>query len=312
MPGPTVSACATHTRRYMSAKTIRALFFFWLAPAAMVAVLPMAGNAAERVTYLVLAETVEPIMIVRNGDPMAGGIMTEIVRLIFEDSDYLVEPLVLPWQRMVMEFDKRDDWIVHGFPESFGPDVPVEMSLRPIFPFNHVAVTLKDSGFTVKTLSDLDNRSVILVENFQYPKLDGYLQSVASATGESGVGVIRAFTPAGSLRMLKHKRGDVVIDWEARIIYNLASAGLAFEDVEFHDATQIVPTRNIHLAFSSRQSDKFRNFVNARIEELTRSGQLFELVERYYKPASPPRDFSRAPRAPGLDAPNTRLEGERK
>jgi ABC-type amino acid transport substrate-binding protein len=198
---------------------------------------------------------------------------------------------VLPWQRMAMEFKNRDDWIIHGFPESFGPDVPLEMSKRPIFPFNHVAVTLKDSGPPVRTFRDLDNRNVILVENFQYPKLDDYLQAAAGSTVDSHVGVVRAFTPAGSLRMLKHKRGDVVIDWEARIIYNLASAGLKFGDVEIYDATQIVPTRNIHLAFSSRQSDKFRNFVNTRIDELTQSGKLYELVDRYYKPASPPLDF---------------------
>ncbi len=90
--------------------------------------------------------------------------------------------------------------------------------------------------------------------------------------------------------MLRHKRGDVVVDWQARIIYNLSKAGLEFEDVEFHDATEIVPTQNVHLAFSPRQSDEFRIFVNDRIKTLTESGQLLELVEKYYKPATPP-DF---------------------
>ncbi|MEH6518944.1 MAG: hypothetical protein V7742_19880 [Halioglobus sp.] len=275
----------------MTSKMHRVQFFIRPILLIVIALFSVAGKTQERVTYLILAETVEPIMIVRDGNPMAGGIMTEIVELMFRDSDYLIEPLVLPWQRMEMEFKNRDDWILHGFPESFGPDVPLEMSKRPIFPFNHVAVTLKGSAPPVRTLGDLNNRNVILVENFQYPKLDDYLHSAASATVESNVGVVRAFTPAGSLRMLKHKRGDVVIDWEARIIYNLASAGLEFGDIEIHDATQIVPTRNIHLAFSSRQSDKFRNFVNTRIDELTQSGQLYELVDRYYQPASPPRDF---------------------
>ena len=90
--------------------------------------------------------------------------------------------------------------------------------------------------------------------------------------------------------MLRHERGDVVIDWQARIIYNLSSAGLVFEDLEFHDAAQIVVTENMHLVFSPRQSDDFRTFVNDRIKTLAESGQLFELVEKYYKPATPP-DF---------------------
>lgn len=247
-------------------------------------------NAKERITYLILAETVEPIMIVRDGDPMAGGIMTEIVKLIFENSDYIIEPLVLPWQRLNAELKKRDDWIVHGIPKSFDPEVSFEMSEKPVFPFNHSAVTLKNSGIKVQNLTDLKNRSLILVENFHYNKLDTFIKSGDGAKSKSRVRVVRAFTPSGTLQMLKHKRGDIVIDWQARIIYNLASAGLTFEDVEFHDATQIVPTDNVHLAFSSRQSEKFRIFVNARIKELSQSGQLLDLVKQYYKPVSPP-DF---------------------
>lgn len=244
--------------------------------------------AAEHVTYLILAETVEPIMIVRDGDPMAGGIMTEIVELIFDNSDYVVEPMVLPWQRMTTEFSKRDDWVIHGIPGSFGPDMPHEMSELPIFPFNHTAVTLKDRGISIGSLADLTDRTVILVENFQYAGLDEYVASAASGEINSNVGVIRSFTPSGSLEMLRHKRGDVVIDWQARVIYNLPKAGLTFEEVEFHDATEIVPTENVYLAFSPRQSDEFRQFINDRIKTLTDSGQLFELVKRYYEPALPP------------------------
>jgi len=247
-----------------------------------------AAVAAEHVTYLILAETVEPIMIVRDGDPMAGGLMTEIVELIFEDSDYVVEPMVLPWQRMVTEFGQRDDWVIHGIPNSFGPDMPHEMSELPIFPFNHTAVTLKESDFSITSYADLTDRTLILVENFHYAGLDEYVASVASGEIDANVGVIRAFTPSGSLEMLRHKRGDIVVDWQARIIYNLPKAGLTFADVEFHDATEIVPTENVHLAFSPRQSDEFRQFVNDRIKALTESGQLLELVRKYYAPALPP------------------------
>ena len=238
--------------------------------------------ATEKVTYFVLAETVEPIMIVRDGNPMAGGIMTEIVTSIFEGSEYELEPKILPWQRMRSEFKTRDDWIVHGFPESFEPDIPYEMSELAVFPFNHTAVTLRNSNIRIRNLSDLNHRTLILVENFQYAGLDDYLQSGAS------VAVVRAFTPSGALEMLKHRRGDVVIDWQARIIYNLPSAGLAFEEVEFHDAANIVPTEDVHLVFSPRQTEEFRNFVNDRIRKLTDSGKLLELVEKYYKPAVPP------------------------
>jgi hypothetical protein len=253
-----------------------------------VATVPAVASAAERVTYLILAETVEPIMIVRDGDPMAGGIMTEIVQLIFADSDFEIEPLVLPWQRMKIEFRQRDDWVTHGFSESFGTESPFEQSELPVFPFNHSAVTLKDSGITIKDLEDLDNHSLILVENFQYPGLDEYIELSSKGETSGPVGVLRAFSPKGSLDMLRHGRGDVVIDWQARIIYNLPAAGLEFTDVQFHDATRIVPTKNMHLMFSPRQSEKFRTLVNSRIKAMTDSGQLYDLVKKYYDPVLPP------------------------
>jgi polar amino acid transport system substrate-binding protein len=247
-----------------------------------------AAGAEKRITYLVLAETVEPIMIVRDGDPMAGGLMTEIVELIFEDSDYVVEPMVLPWQRMVIEFSDRDDWVIHGIPGSLGSDIPHELSELPIFPFNHTSGTLKESNLSITSYSDMTDRTLILVDNFHYAGLDEYVASVASGDIDGNVGVIRSFTPSGSLEMLRHKRGDVVVDWQARIIHNLPKAGLTFEDVEFHDASEIVPTENVHLAFSPRHSDDFRQFVNDQIKALTESGQLSELVNKYYEPALPP------------------------
>lgn len=248
--------------------------------------------ATERVSYMILAETVEPIMIVKDGAPMAGGIMTEIVKLIFRDSDYQIEPVVLPWQRMQAEFKNRNNWIIHGIPNSFSTDIPFEMSVLPIFPFNHSAVTLKKHNISINKMEDLKNRKLILVENFHYARLDEFVKSEQSKKETSSIGVIRGFTPSGTLRMLKHERGDVVIDWQARIIYNLAGAGLAIDDIDFHDASDIVPTKNVHLAFSSHQSDKFRTFVNARIKQLTDSGEIQEIVKEYYKPAVPPINWS--------------------
>ena len=248
--------------------------------------------ASERVSYMILAETVEPIMIVKDGAPMAGGIMTEIVKLIFLNSNYQVEPVVLPWQRMPEVFKNQNDWIIHGIPNSFDADIPFEMSVQPIFPFNHSAVTLRKNNVSINKLQDLKNQKLILVENFHYAKLDKYIESEQAKNEQNSIGVIRGFTPSGTLRMLKHERGDVVIDWQARIIYNLARAGLAIDDINFHDASEIVPTKNVHLAFSSHQSDTFRTFVNARIKQLTDSGQLNEIVERYYKPALPPANWS--------------------
>ena len=72
------------------------------------------ASAQTSVSYFVLAQTVEPLMIVRDGDPMAGGLFTDILKKVFENSEYVIEPTVMPWQRMKEEFKRSDNWVTYG------------------------------------------------------------------------------------------------------------------------------------------------------------------------------------------------------
>lgn len=238
----------------------------------------------QRVSYFILAQTVEPLMIVRDGDPMAGGLFTEIVEQVFENSEYLVTPMVMPWLRMTEELKGRDDWVMHGIPAFFEPDIPYQLSDIPVFPFKHVAVTLKDNNFPVTKPSDIFGKTVILVENFHYTGLDGYLTNPVAGTGSGDVVSVRAFNPEGTLQMLRHKRGDLVIGWRARLIYNLPAAGLGIDDVNFQDASGIVPTIHMHFAFSPRWSEAFKQHVNARLKAMQADGTLARIFARYNGP----------------------------
>ena len=241
-------------------------------------------KAATPVTYLILAETVEPLMIVRPDDPMAGGIFTEIVKQVFANSDYVIEPKVMPWQRMTTELRQRDNWIMHGAPAFFEPDIPYELSRVPVFPFNHIAVTLRDHDFSIRQPQDIFGRTVILVENFHYAGLDAYLAHPAAGSGSGVVKSVRAFSPAGTLRMLKHRRGDVVFGWQARLLYNLSSAGLSLDEVRFQDASSIIPTQNLHFAYSPRWPASFKAFVNTRLQMLQNEGALNTIFQKYNEP----------------------------
>ena len=65
----------------------------------------------QQLTYLILPDTSEPAMITEPGDPMSGGMFTDIVKAVFEGTRYDIVPLVVPWERMRIEFQERDDWI---------------------------------------------------------------------------------------------------------------------------------------------------------------------------------------------------------
>ena len=137
----------------------------------------------QRLTYLILPDTSEPAIIMRPDDPMAGGMFTDIVKAVFEDTVYEVVPVVVPWERMRIEFQERTDWINYGIPGSYGSDLPYKFSTVPVFPFDHNAVTLLERDFDIKKTEDLFGRSVILVENFHYSGLDPHLTHPLDGVG---------------------------------------------------------------------------------------------------------------------------------
>lgn len=246
-------------------------------------------HSKEPIKYFILAGTMEPLMILRPGDPMAGGMFTEIVKKVFDGSPYDVQALVMPWKRMTGELRRRGDWIMHGIPAFFEPDIPYKLSKVPVFPFNHVAVTLNQKNFKIRDVRDLTGRTVILVENYHYPGLDAHLDKPLVGTSAGVIRSVRAFKPAGTLKMLKHKRGDVVIGFQPRLLYNLKSAGLSAADVRFQDASGIVPTQQMFVAYSPRLPTAFGQFVNRRLRQLTDNGEIGEILDRYYAPVGVPR-----------------------
>lgn len=247
------------------------------------------ARAEDTVKYFILAGTMEPLMIMTPGDPMAGGLFTDILKRVFDNSPYTLEPMVMPWQRMTGELVARDDWLMHGIPAFFEPDIPYRLSSVPVFPFNHVAVTLRGTDLTVRVPADLFGRTVILVENYHYPGLDPYLDNPLVGTGSGEVASVRAFKPDGTLRMLKHGRGDVVIGFQPRLVYNLAAAGLSVDDVRFQDASGIVPTQSMHVAYSPNLPLAFETFLNGRLAEMHANGELAEIVTPYYGPMGLPQ-----------------------
>jgi hypothetical protein len=238
-------------------------------------------RAQTPVSYFVLAQTVEPLMIVRNGDPMAGGLFTDILKKVFENSEYVIEPTVMPWQRMKEEFRRSNNWVTYGFQEGFESDIPFELASIPIFPFNHVAATLADNRIVVRKPGDLFGRTVILVENFHYPGLDKYLTNPTAGTGSGKIQSVRAFDIKGTLQMLKHRRGDVVFDWGLRLIHNLPEANMKRDEIRFQDASGIIPTRDMYFAYSPNWPESFKQFVHHRLKLLKADGTLDGILRKY-------------------------------
>jgi ABC-type amino acid transport substrate-binding protein len=212
---------------------------------------------------------------------MAGGLFTDILKKVFENSEYVIEPTVMPWQRMKEEFKRSNNWVTYGFRDGFEKDIPFELASISIFPFNHVVATLADSNISVVKPEDLFGRTVILVENFHYPGLDKYLTNPTAGTGSGQIQSVRAFDIKGTLQMLKHRRGDAVFDWGPRLIHNLAEAGIKRDEIRFLDASGIIPIKNMYFAYSPEWPDSFKEFVHNRLELLRDDGTLETILQKY-------------------------------
>jgi polar amino acid transport system substrate-binding protein len=266
----------------------------WLPPLTMIAGLILAtmlvspqklqAQTKGKISYLILGSTVEPLMITKPDDPMAGGIITEIVELIFENSGYEIVPKVMPWKRMIEELRTGDDWINYGFPVGNEPGIPLEFSETPVMAFNHVAITLKSNHFNIDRVSDVAGRVAILVENFHYPGLDPHLDKPLVGKGSGEIKTVRAFTPKGTLRMLQHERGDVVFGFHARMLYNIKDTGLLLNELRFQDASAIIPSQPLYLTMSSQQPAKVKKLINDGLKRLAADGTLERILQKYSGP----------------------------
>jgi polar amino acid transport system substrate-binding protein len=242
------------------------------------------AQSKGKISFLILSGTVEPLMITTADDPMAGGIITEIVEAIFAETEYEVVPRIMPWKRMATELKIGSDWVTYGFQGGFDPDMPHEMSNTPVLSFNHVAITLRSNHLQVVEASDVSGKTAILVENFHYPGLDPYLDTPIVGDGDGTIKTVRAFSPKGTLRMLRHGRGDVVFGYHARMLYSLTNTGLELSDLRFQDASQIIPTKPLYIAMSPSHPPEVKQLINEGLQRLEADGTLARILRNYSGP----------------------------
>jgi hypothetical protein len=241
-------------------------------------------SADEPLTYLVLADTVEPLMITTAEDPMAGGIVTDVLRKIFLNSGHEIHPLVVPWQRLTIKMDELDNWIVYGMPSQCELGGGCTVSKHSIVNFEQVIVTLEKTQSEISHVEDLFNLRLILVENFHYPGLDQYLTTPTDTTGTGSIREIRAFSPESALRMLKHQRGDAFIDWRVRALYNLPKAGLTRDEVKLSDISSLIPTQGVRFFYSDRLPPEVGTLIDEQLSKMQKDGSLQGIIDAYLPP----------------------------
>ncbi|MEQ6289113.1 hypothetical protein ACFPAG_00575 [Vogesella sp. GCM10023246] len=240
----------------------------------------LAPAMAEDISYMVI-EQVEPFQIATQDNPLHGGVVTEIVRQVFQGSQYQLHPVVAPAPRLdaMRSNGQLPNWLSYGATPWLQPGW--QLSQRALFSWRHVLAVPKSSPFRYRKLSDLFGKPLILMNGYDYPGLDKYLRS------KSGVGRIsdqRALSQGSAIRMLQARRGIGLVDTDMRLVYNLRQQGLSPADFRFYDLSAVIPIVDIHLMYDRSLPEPVRTLIDRRLAELQQSGQLAAIVQHYRLP----------------------------
>ncbi|MFC3531017.1 substrate-binding periplasmic protein [Vogesella facilis] len=235
-----------------------------------------AATAAD-IRYMVI-EQVEPFQIVTRDDPLHGGLVTEIVRQVFQGSPFQLRPVVAPALRLdaMRSGGQTPNWLSYGARPWL--HAGWQLSQQPLFSWRHVLAVPKSSPFRYRRLSDLFGKPLILMYGYDYPGLDKYLRS------KSGVGRIsdqRALSQDSAIRMLRAGRGVGYIDTELRLLYNLRQQGLSPADFRFYDFSRVIPRIDIHLMYDQRLPEDAKALIDSRLADMRQSGELAAIMQHY-------------------------------
>lgn len=232
---------------------------------------------AADISYMVI-EQVEPFQVVSRDNPLAGGLVTDIVQQVFLGSLHQLRPVVAPAPRLyAMRLGGQlPNWLSYGAKPWLQPGW--QLSQHPIFSWRHVLAVPKSSRFRYRNIEDLFGKPLILMHGYDYPGLDGHLRS------KSRLGRIsdqRALTQQGAIRMLLAGRGVGYVDTELRLVYNLRQQGLSPADFRFYDLSAVIPQIDMHLMYDHSLPEEVKVLIDRRLSELQQSGQLAAIVQHY-------------------------------
>lgn len=232
---------------------------------------------AADISYMVI-EQVEPFQLTARGNPMAGGLVTEIVQQVFRDSPHQLHPVAAPARRLdaMRHSGLLPNWLSYGATPWLQPGW--QLSQQPIFSWRHVLAVPRASRFHYRAIDDLFGKPLILMHGYDYPGLDRYLRSKSR---QGRISDQRALTQSSAISMLLAGRGVGYVDTELRLVYNLRQLGLSSADFRFYDLSAVIPVIEMHLMYDRSMADGVKTLIDRRLGEMRQSGQLAAIVQHY-------------------------------
>lgn len=237
--------------------------------------LPALAEHGKVINYYVIAKQAAPFQIEDHNQH--SGIVTDIVKAVFSNSDYQIEYHTYPFNRMIslLEAGGEPNWITYGSPE-WGSVQADNLSAEPIYNVRHVLVSSHKKPFQFNTIEDIRNKVVVLLHGFDYPQLLPYINN-------GTVEELRVKDYGAAFRVIHKLPGDATfVEMESRVRYNMNIQHLDDDQYDIQPFGAVIPDYPIYLAFDPLMDPKLETFINQRLKELKTAGAINDIIQKYY------------------------------
>jgi polar amino acid transport system substrate-binding protein len=231
--------------------------------------------SSETINYYVIAKQATPFQI-ESQDKTHKGIVTDIVKAVFEDSKYDINYHVYPFNRMIslLEQGGEANWITYGSP-NWGGVQAENLSQMPIYNVKHSLVTSTNNTFDFNSMKDMNDKVIVLLHGFDYPQLVPYFD-------DGNVEELRVKDYKAALRIIKKLPGETAfVEMQSRIKYNLNQQNLDPDAYRMQSFSSVIPDYPIYLAFDPKMDADVQAFINERLKALKSTGKLDDIIHNY-------------------------------
>ncbi|OEF48263.1 amino acid ABC transporter [Enterovibrio norvegicus] len=231
--------------------------------------------SSEVLDYYVVQDQAEPFQIQDKGTNHHG-IITDILYKALEGSKYTLDIHTYPFNRMMAEMSSNQhrNWVTYGSP-LWGDMQSANLSIQPIFDVEHSILSSTNSTFTYKNPEDLDGKVAVLLLGFNYPGLDGEIESGALSE-------VRVKNHQSAFRVVNRLK-DIggFVEMDLRLQYHLKRLGFTNKDYKLESISNVIPNYGIHIAFSPGIDHEIKEFIDNRLEEMVKKNEIEVIIAKY-------------------------------
>lgn len=230
---------------------------------------------ASDIPYFVIAKQARPFQIETNNQQHQG-IITEIVEAVFEDNNYSISYNTFPYNRMMTQLasDNYPNWITYDSP-NWGGLQGENLSSIPVYKVQHALLSSKKVPFTFKNIDMMKGKIAVLLDGFQYPGLQPYIDS-------GHLNELRVKDYRAAFKVVEKLAGEsFFVEMDTRIKYNLEQQNKDLKRYSIQYFGTIIPDYQIHLAYDPKMTPELQSYIDSRLMEMSQNGKLNKIVQKY-------------------------------